>query len=76
MSRLLALARKLKGWSQRKLEAKCGVDHAVIAQMETGYIKEPSWWNVVRIAWALGLKLDRLANCNSASVANKKGGET
>ena len=60
---LLALSRELKGWSQRKLAAESGVNHAIIAQMESGQIKQPSWWKVVRLARALGVNLDRIAEC-------------
>ena len=57
----LALARELKGWTLRDLEKRTGISNALISQMETGHIKEPSFRNIVRLARALGLKLDRLA---------------
>lgn len=61
LGELLAIARELKGWSQRELEKKSGVSHAIIAQMETGGIKSPSFIKVARLAKALNLSLDRLA---------------
>ncbi len=62
LGQLLLLARELKGYSQRELGKRSGVSHAIIAQMETGHIKEPSFRNVVRLSVALNLKLERLAN--------------
>lgn len=60
---LLAIARELKGWTLRDLERRTGISNALLSQIETGKIREPSWRNVVKIAAALGLKLDRLAKC-------------
>jgi transcriptional regulator with XRE-family HTH domain len=61
LGELIAIARELKGWSQRELAAKSGVSNAIISQMETGFIKSPSFIKVVKIAKALNLSLDRLA---------------
>ena len=61
---LVALARELNGWSLRQLEKKTGISNALLSQIETGRIKNPSWWNVVKIAGALNLKLERLAKCD------------
>lgn len=63
LGELLTVAREMKGWSQRELAKRSGVDNALLAQMETGHIKSPSWRNVVKLAKALNLKLDRLASC-------------
>jgi transcriptional regulator with XRE-family HTH domain len=60
---LLAVARECNGLSLRQLEQRCGISNALLSQIETGKIKEPSWRNVVKIARALNLKLDRLAEC-------------
>lgn len=57
----IALARELKGWSLRELEKRTGISNALISQIETGHIKEPGFHKVVRLASALGLGLDRLA---------------
>lgn len=57
----LAVARELKGWTIRDLEKRCRVSNAVISQIETGHIKEPGFHKVVRIARALGLDLNRIA---------------
>jgi transcriptional regulator with XRE-family HTH domain len=58
---ILLLARELKGWSQRELQGKSGINHAVIAQMETGHIKSPSFIKVAKLAKALNISLDRIA---------------
>lgn len=59
----LALARELKGWTIRDLEKRTGISNALISQIETGHVREPGFHRVVRIARALGLPLDRLAEC-------------
>ena len=61
---MLSLAREVKGVTLRQLETQTGISNALLSQIETGHIKEPSWRNVVKIAKALGLKLDRLAECD------------
>lgn len=63
LGELIAVARECKGWTLRELEKRTGISNALLSQIETGHIKEPSWRNVVKIAKALGLKLDRLASC-------------
>jgi transcriptional regulator with XRE-family HTH domain len=65
---LIQVARECKGWSIRELEKRTGISNAVISQVETGHIKSPSWRNVVKIAKALNLKLDRLAACEEEST--------
>lgn len=60
---LICVARECKGWSLRELEKRTGISNALLSQIETGHIKSPSWRNVVKIAKALNLKLDRLAAC-------------
>lgn len=55
------MAREMKGISLRALGTKTGIPHPVLSQMETGHVKEPSFTNVVKVARALGVKLDRLA---------------
>jgi transcriptional regulator with XRE-family HTH domain len=59
----IAYAREVKGMTLRQMEKQTGVSNAVISQIETGHVKEPGFWTVVKIAKALGLKLDRLAKC-------------
>lgn len=61
---LICVARECKGWTLRDLERQTGISNALLSQIETGHIKSPSWKNVVKIAKALGLKLDRLAACS------------
>jgi transcriptional regulator with XRE-family HTH domain len=60
---LIQVARECKGWSIREMEKRTGISNALISQIETGHIKSPSWRNVVKIAKALNLKLERLAAC-------------
>jgi transcriptional regulator with XRE-family HTH domain len=64
---LILVARECKGWTLRDLEKHTGISNALLSQIETGYIKNPSWKNVVKIAKALNLKLERLAACEDES---------
>jgi transcriptional regulator with XRE-family HTH domain len=57
----IAYARDVKGMTLRQLEKATGISNALLSQIETGHIQEPSFRNVVKIAKALGLKLDKLA---------------
>ena len=63
LGELISLAREMRGWTLRDLESKSGVSNALISQIETGKVKDPSFSRVVAIARALHLKLDRLAKC-------------
>jgi HTH-type transcriptional regulator, competence development regulator len=64
LGKLLATMRNVEGLSLRDLERRTGISNALISQIETNHVKEPSWRNVVKIARALNLKLDRLAECD------------
>lgn len=59
---LLSLSRELKGITLRDLEEKTGISNALLSQIETGKVQEPSFRNVVKIARALNLSLKRLAD--------------
>lgn len=61
LGELISLSRELKGWSLRDLEQRSGVSNTAISQIESGHIVEPSFRKVVRIAKALGVSLNRLA---------------
>ncbi len=63
LSEMIALARDVKGLSLRDLEKATGISNALLSQIETGKVREPSWRNMVKIAKALDLDLDRLAKC-------------
>jgi transcriptional regulator with XRE-family HTH domain len=64
LGKLLATMRNVEGLSLRELERRSGISNALLSQIETGHVKEPSWRNVVKIARALNLKLDVLAECD------------
>lgn len=61
LGQLIGLARELKGWTLRDLEKATGISNALLSQIETGHVRQPSFQRVVKIAKALGLKLERLA---------------
>lgn len=58
---LIGIARECKGWTLRDLEKRAGVSNALISQIENGHVKDPGFGTVVKLADALGLKLDRVA---------------
>lgn len=58
---LLGIARECKGWTLRDLEKRTDVSNALISQIENGHVKNPGFGTIVRLADALGLKLDRIA---------------
>lgn len=60
---MIGLARSLAGITLRDLEKRTRISNALLSQIETGHVKEPSFSNVVRIARALNLPLERLAEC-------------
>ena len=66
LSRKLAKSRDASGLTLRELEKRTGIHNALLSQMETGHIREPSFANVVRIARALGLSLSDLAKTVAA----------
>lgn len=61
LGEIIAIARDCKGWTLRDLERECGISNALLSQIETGKIKNPSFATVVQIMDALGVKLDRAA---------------
>lgn len=62
LGELIAVARECKGWTLRELERKSGVSNALISQIETGKVKDPGFFTVVRLLDALGVSLDRAAS--------------
>lgn len=62
LGELLAIAREMKGWTLRDLEEKTGISNAAISQIETGHIKQPGFFRVMRIAGALNVSVERLKN--------------
>lgn len=61
LGQILLMAREISGKTLRDLERETGISNALISQMEPGHIKHPSFVNVVKIARALNVKLDTLA---------------
>lgn len=62
---LLSLAREIKGWTIRDVERETGISNALVSQIETGHVKNPSFTKVVRICEALSVPIDRAAECAS-----------
>lgn len=80
LGELLAVAREVKGMTLRDLEKTSGVSNAMISQIETGKVKNPSFATVVELADCLGLPLDRVASTvrrfKDTSVLRKAGSST
>lgn len=62
LGQVLAMAREISGLTLRDLERETGLSNALISQIETGKIKQPSFYSVVTLARALNVSLDTLAN--------------
>lgn len=61
LGQVLKMAREIKGVTLRDLEHETGISNALLSQIETGHVKQPGFQNVVKIARALNVKLDTLA---------------
>ena len=59
---MLRKGREAKGLTLRDLQALTGIPYATISRLENDQIR-PAFRHVVTIARALGLKLDRLVDC-------------
>lgn len=61
IGQILKMAREISGRTLRDLERETGMSNALISQIETGHVKQPSFHSVVKLARALNVKLDTLA---------------
>lgn len=61
LGEVLAMARGISGKSLRDLERETGISNALLSQIETGHVKQPSFHSVVKIARVLNVRLDILA---------------
>lgn len=68
LGELIAIARECKGWTLRDLEKVGGVSNALISQIETGKVKDPGFYTVVRLCDALGLSVERVAKTVRANT--------
>lgn len=63
LGELISVSRELRKYTLRDLEKRSGVANAQISQIETGKIKDPGFRTVCKLAAALEIGLDRLAEC-------------
>lgn len=68
LGELLKMAREIKGVTLRDLERETGISNALLSQIETGHVRQPGFQNVVKIARALNVKLDTLADHSVADL--------
>lgn len=61
LGEMISFARQLNGMTLRQLEKKTGITNCALSQIETGHVKDPGFKNVVKIALALKIPLQRLA---------------
>lgn len=73
LGELIGIARECKGWTLRELERASGVSNALISQIETGKVRDPGFSTVVKLADALGLKVERVAKTFRALTVNENG---
>lgn len=59
LGRRIKQLREDKKWSQRELEAYCGIDHSDLSKMESGYIN-PQAYTLYRISQAFNITLSQL----------------
>lgn len=62
LGQLLKMAREISGKTLREIERETGISNALLSQIETGHVRQPGFQNVVKIARALNVKLDTLAD--------------
>lgn len=65
-------ARLHKGVGVRELGRICGVDHSYVRHIESGYVAEPSFFKLARIAAILGLELGNLARTTKPGPGNQR----
>lgn len=61
LGKLIASTRKHQGLTIRELEFLSGISNPMICQIETGRIKEPGFFKVVKLCDALGISIQRAA---------------
>lgn len=61
VGQILKMAREIRGKTLRDLERETGISNALISQIETGHVRQPSFHSVVKLARVLNVKLDTLA---------------
>ena len=60
---ILKLARGDKGLSLRQVEEKTGISNAYISQLENGYVKEPSFFKMLRLLSLYNVSVENLSRC-------------
>ena len=56
----LAKLRKEKRWSQERLAQKAGISYNTLIKIERGGIKNPKIETVIKLAEALGVRIDKI----------------
>lgn len=62
VGRMISVARKNRGLSQRALALAAGVSNPLVSQIETGKVREPGFATVVRLCYALDIDINRAAS--------------
>ena len=74
LGELIAVAREVKGMTLRDLERAAGVSNALISQIESGKVRDPSFAKTVRILDALGVSVERAAVTARPPIGALRGG--
>src|SRR5258706_16406672 len=72
LGEFIATTRRDRGISLRQLSKLTGIQNSHLSEFETGKRPNPPWRNVVKIARALNLKLDRIAKYDAMTENEKK----
>jgi len=72
LSSLVRISRAMRKMTLRDLEDKSGVSNALISQIETGKVKDPSWMVGFRLAAALDIPVDVLGDVASREISLRK----
>ncbi len=64
LGEVLAARRRARNMTLRDLSDESGVSNPLISQIETGRVKNPGIFTVVKLADALGLSMSKLATCD------------
>jgi transcriptional regulator with XRE-family HTH domain len=66
-ARRLVRLRRLQYWTQEELAERAGVSLAIVSSLEQGLRQDPRLSTVVKLARALGVTLDELADVAGAA---------
>jgi transcriptional regulator with XRE-family HTH domain len=70
IGRLIATARRNRGWSLRQLSNETGITHTWLLKLERGEYLSPASDRLIRVADALGVDPERIERISKGQVAD------